>query len=1242
MSALSSPHTTPRGRTLLTRAEIQNLDKQALLTLVKTGTRGKGKAAALHFESEDKLRHRLATGGQFTVGWARVSRWIKCPPDPKDAPARGLAQREWHMDCAVLELLKSGKLTHPRSPRSIARLPARVSKPSDTPGKTSTDAPSRAETMQDHTPASDPQPPASAAPSRRSVGRIRSLSSGVSSLGPFERVTLARAVSQPPVLMGPPLDLGRLQGSMPVLPSPKVTVPLPTPLHPPTTVTSGIVRAPSSSQVTSRSSTPSPAERVRCKDGTVLPSLAPPSRLPLALPPPFLDDSHVSQPIPPISSTASASLPSSWPWRPMFGRIRSTVNVTGPSSSSVTASQEVKPVEDVQVPVPTAEDPLSLSAVNKPSEISGSAPQVPGRPEVSNPPPVPLDATPEGEHDRSSAVIGTAPLASHNQHASPVGTGGIVREDVLLQDFGGPESLERDLGVDLPAASSRAASTGGTPDKGKDPAPPTDSNGDGSPEPDSPSQSRSNGTYYPSDDNDSDGARDAADDPLLALIDDTLEEYGFEDWRYQPSSRESSPPSTRPSSRASSESEAITDYSCDYDLHINSKTGLKRYRSLLDAARRRKREASPVHLFHGGDWPETLIWHGRGDVAAFGEDRTVAGESSQIVDVLRDVSLQFDREHGVFTVSSSHLCDLLIHSITVKNVCGYLGVPVKVGGKTSTRRLAFWDQPHGRVRQLQPEFLVELSVLDPKKSSREFSSVRLGVDYITESIASLPPDGAAPVSTALVCRPRTIRVPSRRTGSPAGLDSAGEAVQAGTGDQRADTPLSNLDEEGFSGEDKAHALQEWLYEQFGQSPVYREIRLATRQSSQHAVTLLKWVKFAKQVKDAGPVDESGPPAARGLSVSKAALGAFLDRGHDWIKDALDAQEAIESGAPAVGQVTQRLITKGIMLGAKTLARQCMAARAGEELPALPRRGRGKTGNASDSPEEDIEPRSSPRPEPVRKVKPKPRPVTLKARTPVQEDDATDRDGEGEFVEPSPPRNQLSLRGSSRSNLAGMFSDGVQDHDPYQPRRGRVESGAHGKNGSHTASEEGEEMDGEDKDGVEEDSEENDGEEKDREGEDSEEDRHVECLARAEDSGAEGDEESQEEEGAAEEVAQTDVKGKARAHSPGTDSILNDSPPMPKLRARLPPRPPPSDDSHVDTPPAPKKAKRQLARLPPETGAPAPQANMPRPQASPTSSGKAAGDRPLVATRPRPNSRAPSVNPSNGKRLFMIQVDPRKK
>ncbi len=164
-----------------------------------------------------------------------------------------------------------------------------------------------------------------------------------------------------------------------------------------------------------------------------------------------------------------------------------------------------------------------------------------------------------------------------------------------------------------------------------------------------------------------------------------------------------------------------------------------------------------------------------------------------------------------------------------------------------------------------------------------------------------------------------------------------------------------------------------MYARFASYPEYRSLRLATRQNSQHASILLRWVKFAKEVKDAGPVDDPAFPAAQGLTVTNAALGVFLDRGHDWIKWALVAQEAIESRKPAVSAVTVKLMTKGYMLGTKKLAQLCVAARDGEPLPRFPRRGRGKTGGAIDT-DEETRSASGDREVPLLKQKPKPKPI----------------------------------------------------------------------------------------------------------------------------------------------------------------------------------------------------------------------------------------------------------------------------
>lgn len=401
-----------------------------------------------------------------------------------------------------------------------------------------------------------------------------------------------------------------------------------------------------------------------------------------------------------------------------------------------------------------------------------------------------------------------------------------------------------------------------------------------------------------------------------------------------------------------------------------------------------------------------MIWRGCGDVAALGEDRTVAGHCSEIVDVLPDIQLYFDRYKGMFTISSEDLVNLLVEFITVTNgvfhslviplsdarlclaVCGYIGLPIKVGGMLRIRRLALWDQAQERLTSLHPEFKVPLLVLDPKDSSHELGNVRLGVHYVIEpvrprpsytlhvqesssqlcprQISSLPQSTTAPV---LPHDPRTRPAQARR------IWGATRQGDVSTHESEVAAPprsASGLAE--YTSDERFQAVQDWLYAQYGHRPEYRSLRLTTKNASQVAVTLLQWVKFAKEVKDAGPIEDEDYPAAQGLSVTNAALGIFLDRGHDWIKDALDAQDAIDSGEPAVGALTAKLTIKGIMLGAKTLAKLCIAARDGQPLPSLPRRGRGKTGKAVDTDSEEPSPRQRTVSQTPPRTKPKPRPA----------------------------------------------------------------------------------------------------------------------------------------------------------------------------------------------------------------------------------------------------------------------------
>ncbi|KAI0681910.1 hypothetical protein C8T65DRAFT_703818 [Cerioporus squamosus] len=766
-------------------------------TLVKASTSGqlRKKAAALNFEGKHKLREKLLAGGQFTVGWSRVAHWIKSPPDPADAPLRGLALREWNMDQVVLDLVKTGKLslTHTRSPvsamhrmsygDSVKRIPAlllcghtfNMKGPGNRPEPSSQDT-------------SSPQ---------------------ISSPSPPERL-------RPSVDALPYVELAEdVPDSIPAASVLQPTEPLQADVEP----------------EVSPARTPSEAPDPRSSLPTT-----PPGSASLRLPDDVVDD-EVD-----IREAGTSAIPEVGTHGLDMSDFDFDIRAVGEAAFNASLASLAAP-PDKAAHVSLLSQPGRALAVSKP------------------------------QHRRSPST------ASGRYQGSP------VRELVEFMANAPPLSIHESHSAEDEVLGKQ-------------------------------------GSYY-SDDNDSNGACDDPDEPMPHLIADTLELYHFEDARYEPSERDSSPPSTRPSSRASSEAE--TDYSAEFDLYIRSKDGLKRYGHLLKAARREKAERQRPTLFDDsvtGEWPETLIWRGCGDVAALGEDRTVAGHCSDIIDVLPKVRLYFDRREGVFTVSSELLVDRLIKSITVTNVFGYLGVPIKVGGMVRIRRLAFWDQARARVTSLHPDFKVELFILDPKLSSHDLRRVRLGVKVSPVW---------APLSVGVhVCwatpPTHTARASACRVESEA---SESESHQDGV------PPASPSEIADYTPDERFQALQEWLFARFGGRPEYRSLRMATRQTSQHASTLLPWVKFAKEVKNSGPVDDEEYPAAQGLSVTNAALGVFLDRGHDWIKDALDAQDAIDSRHPDVGALTAKLMTKGVMLGAKTLAQLCIAARDGKDLPALP-------------------------------------------------------------------------------------------------------------------------------------------------------------------------------------------------------------------------------------------------------------------------------------------------------------------
>lgn len=67
-------------------------------------------------------------------------------------------------------------------------------------------------------------------------------------------------------------------------------------------------------------------------------------------------------------------------------------------------------------------------------------------------------------------------------------------------------------------------------------------------------------------------------------------------------------------------------------------------------------------------WPETLTWHGVGHVAVFAKDSTVHVAGTQpwtIVELLRSVSLTFDRVRRIFSMRSEDLVKRMVDSVTI-------------------------------------------------------------------------------------------------------------------------------------------------------------------------------------------------------------------------------------------------------------------------------------------------------------------------------------------------------------------------------------------------------------------------------------------------------------------------------------------------------------------------------------------------------------------------------------------------
>ncbi|KAI0696218.1 hypothetical protein C8T65DRAFT_698468 [Cerioporus squamosus] len=1056
LSMASSLHTTPRGRTVLTHTQLQSLEKHELLNLLKTGNYTKGKAAALHFRSEDELRRQLTAGGKFTEGPAFNSR-DTFGHGMQSYSSLGSSKNSLVRSQPVHSIRRSTKSTSPAVDNKETRgeasaVNAEVRPPSLSASLVAPTVdwfsrfpqPTRGHSV---SPRHDSEMPAPGARVLRAGHRLRALQAGsplpsgksishTSSLPRLPKPTrghsvapaqysggstaaapVLRAGSEPAVLMGPTLDVHRLR-ALPgasvapeeptcdtspteVLRAPPPDIPRTAPDNSTSVVGMQIDDDTAPSQITSTSglSTPSPSERVghsqvqhvREDVGAASGHAAQNPHVPEATVPAMtgveapVRRSLLSQPgrvrlfgMPPSPAVTMAASSAS-AQAPAPEAIVPGVSPLGASSSVVTAcalEQDVKLEENRSPPSsdsrPTARSFFPPSPDPAVLELEGF---------LAGASPALIRETPDSERSRSAndgvgelgELFAGARDGPHDVFEAAVDKPATVFEVLPDEPMEGFEVLPEEPMEGFEAVPDAPKPTGGFEAAWNNladvfeaaPAFSVREHGD--------SEGSGSERSYCSDDADSDDARDDPEEPGLALICETLEAYGFVDWRYEPSDRDSSPPSTPPHYHASSEAE--TDYSCG-DLSINRNTGKKTYRRFLNAARKRKAEATErltgLDDSEVGQWPEALKWRGSGKIAAFGEDRTVPGCSSQIVDVLCDVPIFFDRRHGLFSVSSAHLVGHLIQSVTVENVCGYLGVPVKVGGKISTCRLAFWDQPGGKLKSLHREVHIELSVLDPAKSARDYRDVRLGVQYVVEPYVQIP---SPPTKSAHAVVPSLAQHTRQRVQLPPPVQ------EPDTDGARAHTPLSSVpdDEDAYTSEDKARAMQLWLHSRFGKLPLYRAIVGATRQKSEHAATLLEWVRFAKEVKDAGPADNSAHTAARGQYVSRTALGIFLGRGHDWVKDALDAQQIIEARIPAVGQLTSMLVTKGVMLGARTLRKACEAARDGKPLQ-LPRRGRGKTGHAEDTEESsDGGPRHSHTP--VCKDKPKPRPRPMKkART----------------------------------------------------------------------------------------------------------------------------------------------------------------------------------------------------------------------------------------------------------------------
>ncbi|KAI0744591.1 hypothetical protein C8Q76DRAFT_789097 [Earliella scabrosa] len=118
----------------------------------------------------------------------------------------------------------------------------------------------------------------------------------------------------------------------------------------------------------------------------------------------------------------------------------------------------------------------------------------------------------------------------------------------------------------------------------------------------------------------------------------------------------------------------------------------------------------------------------------------------------------------------------------------------------------------------------------------------------------------------------------------------------------------------------------WLQDEYGHDSVIVDMVCEKPRKSQVPVRMLRWIKRTHELSRLGrvSVDVDGQPTS--VRITKRVLIAFLKRKNQFLNHAIESQEIIDSGNPAVVRALERLIAHCSRIGASSLYKGLVAAR----------------------------------------------------------------------------------------------------------------------------------------------------------------------------------------------------------------------------------------------------------------------------------------------------------------------------